>query len=181
LLATDSTFSTIRTGDGPNRRVRKLSGCWERCEKETAVRLEAAVVGQDEPDWNEAKQENSACGTLTLPQSAPTSPALANLSAFRLDPRLAALAGRFGATMTRYADDLAFSGDRAFDRALPCAPQSKALQLGTHETQPPVQVPPQPSAAPVRVRSRRRRCPGRAPSRAEISPRLPSRCAPPRG
>ena len=53
-----------------------------------------------------------------LPQGAPTSPALANLAAFRLDIRMAALAGKFGATMTRYADDLAFSGHREFDRSL---------------------------------------------------------------
>ena len=49
-----------------------------------------------------------------LPQGAPTSPALSNLAAFRLDRRLAALARAFGATMTRYADDLAFAGDQRF-------------------------------------------------------------------
>ena len=53
-----------------------------------------------------------------LPQGAPTSPALSNLAAWRLDRRVAGLAAGFGATMTRYADDLAFSGDAAFGRSL---------------------------------------------------------------
>jgi hypothetical protein len=45
-----------------------------------------------------------------LPQGAPTSPVLANLCAYRLDCRLAALAARLNGQYTRYADDLAFSG-----------------------------------------------------------------------
>jgi RNA-directed DNA polymerase len=53
-----------------------------------------------------------------LPQGAPSSPALANLCAFALDRRIAGLAARFGARYTRYADDLAFSGERDFERAL---------------------------------------------------------------
>ncbi|HEY8583469.1 MAG TPA: reverse transcriptase family protein [Capillimicrobium sp.] len=54
-----------------------------------------------------------------LPQGAPASPALANLAAFALDVRLSAYAQSFGARYTRYADDLAFSGDRRLLRAAP--------------------------------------------------------------
>lgn len=47
-----------------------------------------------------------------LPQGAPTSPALANACAFNLDLRLDGLARAMGATYSRYADDLAISGER---------------------------------------------------------------------
>lgn len=51
-----------------------------------------------------------------LPQGAPTSPALSNAIAYRLDRRLAAFAEAAGARYTRYADDLAFSGDEGLQR-----------------------------------------------------------------
>ena len=53
-----------------------------------------------------------------LPQGAPTSPALANICSWRVDCRLSGLADAVGATYTRYADDLAFSGDEEFERCV---------------------------------------------------------------
>lgn len=53
-----------------------------------------------------------------LPQGAPTSPALANLCAFRLDLRMAALADGWGARYSRYADDLVLSGDATLARSI---------------------------------------------------------------
>ena len=53
-----------------------------------------------------------------LPQGAPTSPALANLLSYRVDCRLSGLAKSAGAVFTRYADDLALSGDDAFERCV---------------------------------------------------------------
>lgn len=54
-----------------------------------------------------------------LPQGAPTSPALANLCAFRLDLRLDGLAYVLGARYARYADDLVYSGDEHLRRVAP--------------------------------------------------------------
>ncbi len=46
---------------------------------------------------------------IVLPQGSPTSPTLTNILCRNLDRRLTGLAHRFGATYTRYADDITFS------------------------------------------------------------------------
>ncbi|VTR95998.1 reverse transcriptase : Retron-type RNA-directed DNA polymerase protein OS=Myxococcus sp. (contaminant ex DSM 436) GN=A176_05275 PE=4 SV=1: RVT_1 [Gemmata massiliana] len=77
-------------------------------------------------DWNRRpnpRNDSSEYQTQTrlasrhVPQGAPTSPALANLTAYRLDCRLAGLASACGATYSRYADDLTFSGDDTLRRS----------------------------------------------------------------
>lgn len=65
-----------------------------------------------------AWREWSAYFQPHLPQGAPSSPALANLAAFKLDLRLAALADDAAVCYTRYADDLAFSGERELARGI---------------------------------------------------------------
>jgi RNA-directed DNA polymerase len=55
----------------------------------------------------------------SLPQGAPTSPALANLVCRRLDSRLAGLSKRLKARYTRYADDMTFSGKENIITAIP--------------------------------------------------------------
>ncbi len=71
--------------------------------------------------WNNHPHTQDACILHTrphLPQGAPTSPALANISVYRVDCRLTGLARSAGAEYTRYADDLAFSGGTEFERGV---------------------------------------------------------------
>ncbi len=65
--------------------------------------------------------------TPHLPQGAPTSPAIANLVAFALDVRVAALAKALDARYARYADDLVISGGAGL------GPSAERL-VGTIET-----------------------------------------------
>lgn len=51
------------------------------------------------------------CKDNHLPQGAPTSPYISNIIAKRLDIRLKALSKKCNLAYTRYADDIAFSGD----------------------------------------------------------------------
>ena len=64
------------------------------------------------------KSQNVNWFTRHLPQGAPTSPALANLSAYSLDVRMTGLAKSYNAAYSRYADDLTFSGPRRLIKGL---------------------------------------------------------------
>lgn len=66
-----------------------------------------------EPDVDEVELDGKtyfvAKGKRTLPQGAPTSPAITNILCYKLDCRLSGLAKALGFSFTRYADDMSFS------------------------------------------------------------------------
>ena len=83
------------------------------CTTATPEPVLARLRGEGGLDWTQAMRLRDA----HLPQGAPTSAALANLCAFRLDVRIAGLARSLGARYTRYADDIVLSGGAELARA----------------------------------------------------------------
>ena len=103
--------ATLRTMGYPERVAGLLTGL---CTNSTpAAVLETGLPRRrDEGTWLRHRSAH-------LPQGAPTSPALANLCARKLDARLNGLARAVEAQYTRYADDLVFSGGRDLLKCLP--------------------------------------------------------------
>lgn len=96
-----------------------LCTCWS--EPSQILEATAGIAGRAE-----VHRALSLYHRRHLPQGAPTSPKLANLIAYRLDCRLHGLAASAGATYTRYADDLLFSGEAQLARSS----QSFSVQVG---------------------------------------------------
>jgi RNA-directed DNA polymerase len=99
----------FRTVGYPERVAERLAGiCTTAAAAETWPNAEVPVDSETRQMYRRPH----------LPQGAPTSPALANGMAYQLDCRLSGLARAAGATYTRYADDLAFSGGVEFARGV---------------------------------------------------------------
>ncbi|MGH8960533.1 MAG: reverse transcriptase family protein [Jatrophihabitantaceae bacterium] len=104
-IAAGRVWGVLRTAGLPEAVAHTLTGLMT-----TTVPL---GVWRDVPvprDRDAHRQLGRRLATPHLPQGAPTSPAVANLVAFSLDRRLTGLARAFGASYTRYVDDLTFSG-----------------------------------------------------------------------
>lgn len=89
----------------PSVHYRRVKGLFEAYGYDADVAATLAGITTHRPKL----ADGSVAWPGALPQGAPTSPAIANLICRRLDSRLTALSKKFGATYTRYADDLSFS------------------------------------------------------------------------
>ncbi|MFS4580683.1 reverse transcriptase family protein [Phaeobacter sp. C3_T13_0] len=125
----------------PSIRIPRITGLF-RClgYPEPVARTLAGLCTLETPRHIRSKvpMEAHRLAQRHLPQGAPTSPALANLCCFNMDKRLAALARSLDANFTRYADDLAFSGDRhivtTLRHAVPDIVGDERFHLNTEKT-----------------------------------------------
>lgn len=112
-IRSSRVHALFRTSGYPHAVARLLTGLCTNVVPDDVWR-EGVASG----DRMKLARQRELFGFPHLPAGAPTSPALANLCAYRLDCRLAALAAAVAARYTRYADDLAFSGDQRFERCV---------------------------------------------------------------
>lgn len=106
------TYGLFRTMGYPREKARILTGlCTNQVPHDVLAKVPSGP-GIPRMSWHERKKYQSP----HLPQGAPTSSSIANLCTFRLDLRLKGAADKAGAVYTRYADDLAFSGGRDFEK-----------------------------------------------------------------
>jgi RNA-directed DNA polymerase len=91
----------------------RIRAVFERCGYSGSVATILALLCTESPRVTATYAGSSyevATGPRALPQGAPTSPALSNQVARKLDRRLLGVAAKLGLAYTRYADDLTFSG-----------------------------------------------------------------------
>lgn len=108
-VAAARVIGVLRTAGYPQEVCRTLAAL---CTHQTPADVLAGAPHRDPIDLARLRMPH-------LPQGAPTSGALANLAAYRLDVRIAALAAKLGARYSRYADDIVLSGDRPLAHAAP--------------------------------------------------------------
>ncbi|MCC7384041.1 MAG: RNA-directed DNA polymerase [Deltaproteobacteria bacterium] len=106
----------------PSIGFRRVRGVFEAIGYSPAVATIFALLSTEAPrmevDYDGQKLQ-VAVGERALPQGAPTSPALSNRVARKLDRRLRGMATKHGWTYTRYADDLTFSAPTGHQGEVP--------------------------------------------------------------
>lgn len=121
-VAASRVYGTFRSAGYPEGVAHHLTAlCTNIVPLRERTRLEPTASARDVGRQHRLHRRLAA---PHLPQGSPTSPALANLAAFGLDRRLSALAAASGASYSRYADDLTFSGSK---RLLASAKPFRAL------------------------------------------------------
>jgi RNA-directed DNA polymerase len=116
-ITSAGVFAIYLTAGYPEHVARMLSGLCTNTVP-TQVLRQVTRAAADESGSMLPWQDQRPYACPHLPQGSPTSPALANLVAYRFDARLAGLSAAAGAIYTRYADDLVFSGDDSFARSI---------------------------------------------------------------